>query len=193
MSLRHLFAIARLAEEQGLPLAEVGDAVRCFKVGALDNPWKKAYLRERIRRAPEEIGRRVKGQTPAIVKTVDILMRSVTSLTGAQTAAPSGRPRGVLFFAGPTGVGKTELARALTALIFGDERAYIRFDMSEFAAEHADARLLGAPPAMSATTPAANSPTRSRPSRSASSCSTRSKKPTRASSTSSCKSSKTGA
>ena len=146
LNLHHLFAIARLAEEQGLPLAEVGDAVRCFKVGALDNPWKKAYLRDRIRRAPEEIGRRVKGQTPAIVKTVDILMRSVTGLTGAQTAASSGRPRGVLFFAGPTGVGKTELARALTALIFGDERAYIRFDMSEFAAEHADARLLGAPP-----------------------------------------------
>ena len=89
---------------------------------------------------------RVKGQKPAIVKTVDILMRSVMGLTGAHTAATSSRPRGVLFFAGPTGVGKTELARALTALIFGDERAYIRFDMSEFAAEHADARLLGAPP-----------------------------------------------
>ena len=146
LNLHHLFAIARLAEEQRLPLADIADAVRCFKVGALDNPWKKVYLRDRIRRAPEEIGRRVKGQTPAIVKTVDILMRSVTGLTGAQTASTSSRPRGVLFFAGPTGVGKTELARALTALIFGDERAYIRFDMSEFAAEHADARLLGAPP-----------------------------------------------
>ena len=52
----------------------------------------------------------------------------------------------MLFFAGPTGVGKTELAKALTELIFGDERAYIRFDMSEFAAEHAAERLAGAPP-----------------------------------------------
>ena len=54
LSLRRLFAIAQLAEEQRLPLAEVGDAVRCFKVGELDNPWKKAYLRERIQNAPEK-------------------------------------------------------------------------------------------------------------------------------------------
>jgi energy-coupling factor transporter ATP-binding protein EcfA2 len=146
LSLHSLFAITQLAEAQALPLADVGDAVRCFKVGVLDNPWKKAYLRERIQSAAEVISQRVKGQKPAIIKTVDILMRSVMGLTGAHTAATSSRPRGVLFFAGPTGVGKTELARALTALIFGDERAYIRFDMSEFAAEHADARLLGAPP-----------------------------------------------
>jgi len=56
------------------------------------------------------------------------------------------RPRGVLFFAGPTGVGKTELAKALTRLLFDDERFYIRFDMSEFSAEHAADRLIGAPP-----------------------------------------------
>ncbi|NJM13830.1 MAG: ATP-dependent Clp protease ATP-binding subunit [Synechococcaceae cyanobacterium SM1_2_3] len=107
---------------------------------------EKPYLRDRIRTALDVIGQRVKGQQPAVVKTVDILMRSVMGLTGAQAASTSGRPRGALFFAGPTGVGKTELARALTAHLFGDERAYIRFDMSEFAAEHADARLMGAPP-----------------------------------------------
>ena len=73
-------------------------------------------------------------------------MRSVMGLTGAQARASGNRPRGVLFFAGPTGVGKTELAKTLTQLIFGDERAYIRFDMSEFAEEHTGARLLGAPP-----------------------------------------------
>jgi ATP-dependent Clp protease ATP-binding subunit ClpA len=67
-------------------------------------------------------------------------------LTGAQARSSGGRPRGVLFFAGPTGVGKTELAKTLTQLIFGDERAYLRFDMSEFSEEHSGARLLGAPP-----------------------------------------------
>ncbi len=67
-------------------------------------------------------------------------------LTGAQARAGGSRPRGVLFFAGPTGVGKTELAKTLTQLVFGDERAYLRFDMSEFAEEHTSARLLGAPP-----------------------------------------------
>lgn len=51
-----------------------------------------------------------------------------------------------MFFAGPTGVGKTELAKAVTKLIFGDEQAYTRFDMSEFSSEHSEARLIGAPP-----------------------------------------------
>jgi ATP-dependent Clp protease ATP-binding subunit ClpA len=67
-------------------------------------------------------------------------------MTGAHVRQGGSRPRGVLFFAGPTGVGKTELAKTLTQLVFGDERAYLRFDMSEFAEEHTSARLLGAPP-----------------------------------------------
>jgi ATP-dependent Clp protease ATP-binding subunit ClpA len=58
----------------------------------------------------------------------------------------SNRPRGVLFFAGPTGVGKTEMAKALAAALLGESERLIRFDMSEYRAEHADQRLLGAPP-----------------------------------------------
>jgi len=81
-----------------------------------------------------------------VVKDMDILKRTAMGVTGAHARAGGGRPRGVLFFAGPTGVGKTELAKTLTQLVFGDERAYIRFDMSEFAEEHTGARLLGAPP-----------------------------------------------
>jgi ATP-dependent Clp protease ATP-binding subunit ClpA len=120
--------------------------VRSYKVGATDNPWRKDYLKDKIRGARSALEDRVKGQHQAATKTVDILMRSVMGLTGAQARSGGGRPRGVLFFAGPTGVGKTELAKTLTQLIFGDERAYIRFDMSEFADEHTGARLLGAPP-----------------------------------------------
>jgi ATP-dependent Clp protease ATP-binding subunit ClpA len=115
-------------------------------VGVTENPWKKDYLRERIAGALPFIEERVRGQRPAVTKAIDILMRSVMGLTGAHARSTGNRPRGVLFFAGPTGVGKTELAKTLTQLIFGDERAYIRFDMSEFAEEHTGARLLGAPP-----------------------------------------------
>jgi len=138
--------IAQLADRIGIGFRDVDDAVQCYKVGVTENPWKKDYLRERIANALPFIEERVRGQRPAVTKTIDILMRSVMGLTGAQARASGNRPRGVLFFAGPTGVGKTELAKTLTQLIFGDERAYIRFDMSEFAEEHTGARLLGAPP-----------------------------------------------
>lgn len=146
MSLNALADITELACRQNLGIDAIDDAVRCFKVGALDNPWRRDYLRQRIREGQTFIERRVKGQHRAITKTLDILKRSVMGLTGAQANAVSGRPRGVLFFAGPTGVGKTELAKTLTQLVFGNDRAYIRFDMSEFAEEHTSARLLGAPP-----------------------------------------------
>jgi ATP-dependent Clp protease ATP-binding subunit ClpB len=146
MSLAALSDITELADRQGLGIADIDDAVRCYKVGALDNPWRKDHLRERIRDAEAFIEDRVKGQHQAVIKTLDILKRSVMGLTGAQARSGGSRPRGVLFFAGPTGVGKTELAKTLTQLVFGDERAYLRFDMSEFAEEHTGARLLGAPP-----------------------------------------------
>jgi energy-coupling factor transporter ATP-binding protein EcfA2 len=146
LALSALSDIAQLAKRQGIGLEQVDDAVQCFKVGVTENPWKKSYLRERIAGAQAFIEQRVRGQHRAITKTMDILMRSVMGLTGAQARGRGTRPRGVLFFAGPTGVGKTELAKTLTELVFGDEQAYIRFDMSEFADEHTGARLLGAPP-----------------------------------------------
>jgi ATP-dependent Clp protease ATP-binding subunit ClpB len=146
MTLTALADITELASRQGLGIKDIEDAVRSYKVGALDNPWKKDYLRDKVRSAQSFIEDRVKGQHPAVVKTLDILKRSVMGMTGAQARSGGSRPRGVLFFAGPTGVGKTELAKTLTQLVFGDERAYLRFDMSEFAEEHSGARLLGAPP-----------------------------------------------
>ncbi len=146
MTLTALSDITELATRQKLGISDIDDAVRCYKVGALENPWRKDHLREKIRNAESFIEDRVKGQRAAVVKTLDILKRSAMGLTGAQARSAGNRPRGVLFFAGPTGVGKTELAKTLTQLVFGDERAYIRFDMSEFAEEHAGARLLGAPP-----------------------------------------------
>lgn len=129
-----------LATDQGQGLRQIQNAVRLYKVGVVENRWEGTALRKRIAGAEEELKSYVKGQQPAIKKAVDILVRSVVGLNAA------GKPRGVLFLAGPTGVGKTELAKALSRLLFGDAEAYIRFDMSEFSQEHAEARLIGAPP-----------------------------------------------
>jgi ATP-dependent Clp protease ATP-binding subunit ClpA len=83
------------------------------------------------------------GSGDAVTHMLDIVKRAVT---GIGQSPRGGRPRGVAFLAGPTGVGKTELAKTITSLLFGDDSAYIRFDMSEFSAEHSDQRLIGAPP-----------------------------------------------
>jgi ATP-dependent Clp protease ATP-binding subunit ClpA len=145
MILSELLAITQLCRGENLEFREIGEAVRRYKLGVTDDPWKKLD-RKKIANGRDEIERRVKGQRHSIEKALDIIKRATTGLSGAHGTKTGGRPRGVLFLAGPTGVGKTELAKSLTALLFGDERAYIRFDMSEFGAEHADQRLLGAPP-----------------------------------------------
>lgn len=137
-----LQAIAQLARSEGVPFDRVSDAVRRYKVGVTEDPWMRID-REKIRGAGDFLRSRVKGQDHAVVHVLDIIKRAVT---GVGTPRRGGRPRGVAFLAGPTGVGKTELAKTVTSLLFGDERAYIRFDMSEFSAEHSDQRLLGAPP-----------------------------------------------
>ncbi|WP_240199000.1 MULTISPECIES: AAA family ATPase [Gordonia] len=146
MTLRSITEINRLAIDRGIPAPNIDDAVRTFRVGIPDNPWHDPALKAKIRDAATRLNKSVLGQPAAIRKTVDILIRSTMGLTGAQTASSGGRPQGVLFFAGPTGVGKTELAKSLAELVFGRKDAFLRFDMSEFSAEGAEARLIGAPP-----------------------------------------------
>jgi len=146
MTVRGVLAITEIARGKSFGLERITDAVRAYKVGTSDDPWKQPLVRAQIRDGKARIMTRVKGQLQAIEKTLDILVRSVVGLTGAHAGRSGGRPRGILFFAGPTGVGKTELAKAMTEMLFGDPSAYHRFDMSEFSAEHSEARLIGAPP-----------------------------------------------
>jgi energy-coupling factor transporter ATP-binding protein EcfA2 len=135
-------AIAQLARAEHLGFSSIGDAVRRYKVGVTEDPWARVD-RKKIRGAWNFVRTRVKGQDHAITHMLDIVKRAVMGMGGSRRG---GRPRGIAFLAGPTGVGKTELAKTITSLLFGDESAYIRFDMSEFSAEHSDQRLIGAPP-----------------------------------------------
>jgi ATP-dependent Clp protease ATP-binding subunit ClpA len=107
-----------------------------------EDPWAKID-KDKIRDAATFIRERVKGQEHAVTHVLDIIKRAVT---GVGNPRRGGRPRGIAFLAGPTGVGKTEIAKTITSLLFGDDSAYTRFDMSEFSAEHSDQRLIGAPP-----------------------------------------------
>jgi ATP-dependent Clp protease ATP-binding subunit ClpB len=146
LTLQSMIEVTRLAKERNVELTDLPDAVRTYKLGVLDNPWSRGHLRRRVLDGQKRVPERVLGQPQAVTKTLDILKRAVLGLSGAQATKSGSRPRGVLFFAGPTGTGKTELAKAVTSLVFGDESAYLRFDMSEFSAEHAGDRLIGSPP-----------------------------------------------
>ncbi|BCS82417.1 AAA family ATPase [Anaerocellum diazotrophicum] len=145
MFAREMLSIVVLSKRENLSAREIGEATRRYKVGVSENPWAKID-KERLNNAEEFLKRRVMGQEKAIKQAATILRRAFFNLSGSQFSRYSNRPKGVLFFAGPTGVGKTELAKAITELIFGSEHHYIRFDMSEFSHEHSDQRLIGAPP-----------------------------------------------
>ncbi|MFG2587597.1 ATP-dependent chaperone ClpB [Streptomyces sp. NPDC048438] len=95
---------------------------------------------QKLLRMESELGRRLIGQTEAVRSVSDAVRR-----TRAGIADPD-RPTGSFLFLGPTGVGKTELAKALADFLFDDERAMIRIDMSEYSEKHSVARLVGAPP-----------------------------------------------
>ncbi|MFY9933948.1 MAG: ATP-dependent chaperone ClpB [Streptosporangiaceae bacterium] len=94
----------------------------------------------KLLRMEAEIGHRVIGQVRAVQAVSDAVRRARAGVSDPD------RPTGSFLFLGPTGVGKTELAKALAEFLFDDERAMIRIDMSEYAEKHSVARLIGAPP-----------------------------------------------
>ena len=96
--------------------------------------------REKLSRMEDEIGKRVIGQTTAVTAVSNAVRRARAGLQDEN------RPLGSFLFLGPTGVGKTELTKALAEFLFDDDRAMVRIDMSEFMEKHSVARLIGAPP-----------------------------------------------
>ena len=116
--------IARVVSKaSGIPAERVGEAER-----------------ERLEQLEARLGEEVVGQPRAVDAVAAAIRRSRTGLREA------GRPIGALLFLGPTGVGKTQLARTLAKSWFGSEKALLRFDMSEYMEQHTIARLIGAPP-----------------------------------------------
>ncbi|MFE7775345.1 ATP-dependent chaperone ClpB [Streptomyces sp. NPDC057445] len=95
---------------------------------------------QKLLRMESELGKRLIGQSEAVRAVSDAVRRSRAGI------ADPDRPTGSFLFLGPTGVGKTELAKALADFLFDDERAMIRIDMSEYGEKHSVARLVGAPP-----------------------------------------------
>ena len=116
-----------------------------FKYGEKENPWEKLEY-SRVKNIKKELSERVVGQDEAIAKIEKTVVKAYMGLSGLHKTSARSMPKGVFFFVGPTGVGKTELSKALAKFLFGDEQACIRFDMSEYAQENSDQKLIGAAP-----------------------------------------------
>ena len=125
----------------------VEEAVRPEQIASVVERWTGIPTskmlegeREKLLRMEEEIGKRVIGQRQAVTAVSNAVRRARAGLNDEN------RPLGSFLFLGPTGVGKTELTKALAEFLFDDDSAMVRVDMSEFMEKHAVARLIGAPP-----------------------------------------------
>ncbi|NDK35126.1 ATP-dependent chaperone ClpB [Rhodovulum sulfidophilum] len=125
----------------------VAEAVRPEQIAQVVERWTGIPTskmlegeRDKLLRMEEELGRRVIGQTEAVKAVANAVRRARAGLNDEN------RPLGSFLFLGPTGVGKTELTKAVAEYLFDDDQAMVRIDMSEFMEKHAVARLIGAPP-----------------------------------------------
>lgn len=116
-----------------------------FRYGEKENPWEKLNP-DKVRSIRKTLSERVIGQDRAVACVEDTIVKAFMGITGMHKTSSRSMPKGVFFFVGPTGVGKTELSKTLAKFLFGDESACIRFDMSEYAQPNSDQKLIGAPP-----------------------------------------------
>ncbi len=144
-------AMLKVAEEKLDQLPEenrfTNDEVTANDIAGVVSRWTGIPLqkmmkseKEKLLHLEDEIGKRLIGQQEAVQAVSDAVRRSRAGLQDAK------RPIGSFIFVGPTGVGKTELAKALAEVLFDDERAITRIDMSEYQERHSVSRLVGAPP-----------------------------------------------
>jgi len=142
-----LSAVEKQGPKEGAPAALLRQEVTEEDIAKVVAAWTGIPVqrmlegeRAKLVRMEERLAARVVGQSEAVKAVADAVRRARSGL------GDPGRPIGSFIFLGPTGVGKTELARALAEFLFDDDQAMVRIDMSEYMEKHAVARLVGAPP-----------------------------------------------
>jgi ATP-dependent Clp protease ATP-binding subunit ClpA len=130
--------------EDGFDAKVFEDRVRLYRYGEEESPWNEISL-DRINHAFDVFTEEIQGQDEAVQSVINVIIRARADIQ-RKTGGNPRSPRGKLFFAGPTGVGKTLTAKILAQFLFGSKEAFLRFDMSEYGQDHQVSRLTGAPP-----------------------------------------------
>ena len=144
-TVRDMHQLVRLSHQHKEERLSFKRLIQLYRFGEKKSPWEELN-HGRLKQLGEELKKSVKGQDHIIDKVQNVLIKAFMGLSGLQHSGRQQMPKGIFFFVGPTGVGKTETAKAIARFLFGEEEACIRFDMSEFSTEHSDQRLIGAPP-----------------------------------------------
>jgi MoxR-like ATPase len=150
LTMLELFTLLSLSKNEKLSITDektgapnVRRIIEMYRYGVQVSKWDRVSIS--LSELKKKLDDKVKGQDEAVSRVLEIVSRARLGLAAGESHR-SQRPRGVLFFAGPTGVGKTQMAKVLAEALLGEENLLVRFDMSEYGSAHADQRLLGAPP-----------------------------------------------
>ena len=145
MSNYDISLLPRISCAEKIGLESATELVRAARYGKKEDPWRDLD-RTRLVAAEPLLSKRVMGQEAAVAHVVAALQRAWVGIGLGGARARGGPPKGVFFFVGPTGVGKTELSKALAEWVFGDDDRLKVFDMAEYGAKEAGERLAGSPP-----------------------------------------------
>jgi len=143
LMLKELKTLQDISTHHQIGIDKSHQLVRQYKFGSQSQAWDSIDIQS-FKRAEQMFKDRIKGQDEIIYAILDILKRSVIGLSGVSNGSQNNSPRAVLFFAGPTGVGKTEMTRCISDFFLGDQSQLFRLDMNEYAEPIAESKIFGA-------------------------------------------------
>jgi len=143
LMLKELKTLQEISKFHQIGIDRYHQLVRQYKFGSQSQSWERINSKT-FEIAQKKLKERIKGQDEVIFAILDTLKRAAIGLSGISGGSQRNSPRGIMFFAGPTGVGKTEMAKCIAEIFLGDQSQLFRLDMNEYSGPVAEAKIFGA-------------------------------------------------